>query len=172
MATNNFTSAALFSAEINLQCLMSQNRNIQWLSFLFYFCCKLVNPEIQLLLIIRWNLPLIKRAHYEAAAPAPGANGAANYCCHADGRVGVSPGSPCRTAASPAVPPRGHGWAMGSLSAQRAQSKLGTGTALPWDSPKVPRAPNALSTERCWCSPGGCRGCGLSSQRSTQQEMS
>jgi len=45
MVTNNFASPVLFSAEINLQCLMSQNRNIQWLSVLFYFCCKLVNPK-------------------------------------------------------------------------------------------------------------------------------
>lgn len=92
MVTNNFTSPVLFSAEINLQCLMSQNRNIQWLSVLFYFCCKLVNPEIQLLLIIQWNLPLIKRTHCGAAVPTPSANGAANYSCHADGPIGMSPG--------------------------------------------------------------------------------
>lgn len=92
MATNNFTSPVLFSAEINLQCLMSQNRNIQWLSVLFYFFCKLVNPEIQLLLIIQWNLPLIKRTHCGATVPTLGANGAANYSCHADGPIGVSLG--------------------------------------------------------------------------------
>lgn len=35
VVTNNFTSPVLFSAEINLQCLMSQNRNIQWLLLSF-----------------------------------------------------------------------------------------------------------------------------------------
>lgn len=94
MVTNNFTSPVLFSAEINLQRLMSQNRNIQWLSILFYFCCKLVNPEIQLLLIIQWNLPLIKWTHCVATVLTPSANGAANYSCHADGPIGVSPGVP------------------------------------------------------------------------------
>lgn len=82
----------LFSAEINFQCLMSQNRNIQWLSVLFYFCCKLVNPEIQLLLIIQWNLPLIKWTHCRAAMLTPSANGATNYSCHAHGPIGVSLG--------------------------------------------------------------------------------
>lgn len=92
MVTNNFTSPVLFSAEINFQCLMSQNRNIQWLSVLFYFCCKLVNPEIQLLLIIQWNLLLIKWTHCRAPMPTPSANGATNYSCHARGPIGVSPG--------------------------------------------------------------------------------
>lgn len=35
VVTNNFTSPVLFSAEINLQCLMSQNRNNQWLLLSF-----------------------------------------------------------------------------------------------------------------------------------------
>lgn len=92
MVTNNFTSPVLFSAEINFQCLMSQNRNIQWLSVLFYFCCKLVNPEIQLLLIIQWNSLLIKWTRCRAAMLTPSANGATNDSCHAPGPIGVSPG--------------------------------------------------------------------------------